>query len=277
MDFTVYLARPDGYAHSAAFLELAELIGHGLSDLGHGAQLTVNSVIPGTRPILIGVHLMDPALIRDMPADTIVLNTEQINARTGTWNARVLEWASHFETWDYSNRNIEELSRQSRMPIRHLRIGYHPALERIRSAPNQDIDVLFYGSSSERRVRLIDQLKATGMNVKAMFGVYGPERDALIARSRIVLNMHNFATQIFEIVRVFYLLINRKAVVSEVGPDTAIDPEYRSGIAGVPYDEIPNACLRLLENDADRRELEARGFATISSLPQASLLAPLLI
>ena len=276
MKFSVCMIQPPGYAHSGAFLELAELVANGLADLGHDAQMTINRIVPGTRHILIGAHLMDPALVGQAPADTIVLNTEQISASLGGWETALMAWIKHFETWDYSLRNIEALTGHTAHPLRHLRIGYHPSLTRIESAEDQDIDVLFYGSPSPRRVELIDRLKGAGIDVTTIFGVYGAERDKLIARSKIVLNSHYDDTQIFEVVRVFYLMANRKAVVSEVNPATAIDADYHDGIAAVPFEEIPAACLRILADDKERRDLEERSFATISQLRQADLLAPLI-
>src|SRR4029450_4294855 len=100
-----------------------------------------------------------------------------------------------------SERNVEALSHETSKPVRLLRLGYHPALARIEPAEKQDIDLLFHGSLNARRRQVLGRLAAEGMAVKSVFGVYGPERDALIARSRIVLNMHYYTTQIFEIVR----------------------------------------------------------------------------
>lgn len=275
MDFSVFIARPPGYQHSGAFTELAELIAHGLADLGHGATAGFNQLRPGTRPILIGCHLMDPATVRQMPADTIILNTEQIHDQLKV-NERILEWVRHFEVWDYSARNIEALSQLTSRPVKLLRIGHHPALARIESVPEPDIDVLFYGTRNERRLQVLRQLVAEGAKVHSVFGVYGAERDALIARAKIVLNMHYYEAQIFEIVRVFYLMTNRKAVVSEINADTAVDPAYRDGVAAAAYEELPAACLRLLADDAERRELEQKALAAIERLPQAEWLAPLL-
>ena len=44
-----------------------------------------------------------------------------------------------------------------------------------------------------------------------------------IARSKIVLNLHQYDAQVFEIVRVSYLLANRRAVVSERGANPTED------------------------------------------------------
>jgi hypothetical protein len=275
-DFTVVIAQPRGYIHSGAFKEVAELLAGGLDDLGHRAQVTVNRINPGSRPILIGCHLLDPAKAAEMPADTIVLNTEQVEGTYQNWNSNIIDWVTRFETWDYSARNIEALAGCTEMPVRLLRLGYHPALARIPHTERQDIDVLFYGSLNDRRRDVIGRLRAMGINVKALFGVYGAERDKLIARSKIILNMHFYHTQIFEIVRVFYLLTNRKAVVAECNGPGAIGEEYRAGVDAVPFEELANACSRLLADDDGRTELEEAGFATISRLPQAELIAPLL-
>ena len=64
--------------------------------------------------------------------------------------------------------------------------------------------------------------------VRAESGVRGAERDALIARARLVLNLHFYPTAIFELVRVSYLLANGKAVVAECGPETEIDADIRA-------------------------------------------------
>ena len=72
MDYTVYIAQPPGYLHSAAFTELAELVAYGLGDLGHDARVAVNRLRPGTTPIVIGCHLMDVGMMRQMPSGTII-------------------------------------------------------------------------------------------------------------------------------------------------------------------------------------------------------------
>jgi hypothetical protein len=81
---------------------------------------------------------------------------------------------------------------------------------------------------------------------------------------------------VFEIVRVFYLLINAKAVVGEVGDDTAIDPFYLPAIRAARYDDLVKSCLDLVANREVREEMERRALETISSRPQSELLAPLL-
>lgn len=147
---------------------------------------------------------------------------------------------------------------------------------RIHKQSPQDIDVLFYGSVGPRRQKILDQIKALGLNVHAVFGVYGPERDALIARSKVILNLHHYDSKIFEVVRVFYLMINSKAVVSEVGNETSISEVYTAGILKSPYEHLANSCLELAGDEKSRIKLEENSLLTISKLPQKDIIASLL-
>jgi hypothetical protein len=153
----------------------------------------------------------------------------------------------------------------------HCGIGYAPELTRIAPAP-EDIDVLFVGSVNERRRIVLKQLAERGVNVDARFNLYGPERDAFVARARIILNVHFYDARLFEMVRVSYLLANRKCVVSETGADTAFEREFGSGIAFAPYAALAETCMRLLQNPAARREVADAGFERFKAMPQTEYL-----
>ncbi len=276
LKFNICVIKPAGYIHSAAFEELAELVKYGLIDLGHQALIHFNDIRPEATNLLIGCHLLDPAQTRNIPHNTIILNTEQIHTDDTSWKKIVLQWAAHFETWDYSARNLEFLRQQGMYRSHLLRIGYHRKLARIEKMPTEKIDVLFYGFVNERRKKILEGLAAAGLQVKSLTGVYGRERDKWIARSKVVLNMHYYQSKIFEVIRVFYLMTNAKAVVSEVNQDTAIDASYRAGIAGVPYEQLIETCQKYVLDEALRKDLEKRALATLQQLPQSTLLQPLL-
>jgi len=276
MIFNICLIQPDGYVHSAAFLELAELVGYGLQDIGMTVAVTRNHIDPDATNVLIGCHLLDPRRAASVPTSTVVLNTEQIDEKADTRvQATVRQWVSRFETWDYSGRNIDRIAALTGRQAKLLQLGYHPKLSRIPRSPIQDIDVLFYGSRNERRNRILRALEADGVRVAAVFGVYGDQRDALIARAKLVLNMHYYDAKVFEIVRVFYLMSNSKAVVCEVGPDTAFDERYRGGLEVAPYEALVERCRMLLDGEQERAALEERALTTIQAMPQGPIMAEL--
>ena len=60
--------------------------------------------------------------------------------------------------------------------------------------------------------------------------------------------MHYYDANIFELVRVSYLLANRKAVVAECNPGTEIDPDIADAVQLAPYEGLVGACVELVAN-----------------------------
>jgi hypothetical protein len=276
MNFNICIIQPSGYIHSAAFTELAELICYGLQDLGHKACINTNRFLPNEKNIIIGVHLTDISQIKNIDKSSIIVNTEQITGIGEKWRNGIFEWVSNFETWDYSEQNIK-VFRASNLPnVKLIRIGYHEKLNRIKNSAHQDIDVLFYGSMNDRRKQVIDKLISDGYNVVTAFGLYGKERDDLISRAKIVLNHHYYDSKIFEIVRVFYLMSNAKAVVGEVSEETHIDERYLTGFYSCSYDNLVESCKKLIDDKALRENVEENALKCIRSLPQHMYMEELL-
>jgi hypothetical protein len=263
----ICLVKPDNYIHSYAFLELGELLYFSLKELGHEVSFGFNNIEPSAINILIGCHLLDPSLIAQIPSSTIILNTEQVYGETD-WNKPIFAWAKHFQIWDYSPKNIEKLNQLGIDRTKLLRIGFQKELVRLDLSGPKDVDVLFYGSVNERRKAIIDGLEAKGLKVKVLFGVYGKDRDEWIERSKVVLNHHYYESQIFEIVRVFYLLTNSVAVIGEVNDTTSIDSIYQEGIYASRYEDLISNCVELVSNQALRDQIQAKALRAISQYPQ---------
>ena len=273
---------------SWVFFELAELIGYSLRELSIDTTIQFQKIEMNRRNIVIGPHLLDIKLIGALPKSTILLNTEQLGAASlsgviesgprKTWDATVFGWAKHYELWDYSKANIGKFNAQGLFNVRFLGLGYQKELMRIGNASKKDIDILFYGSlePNDRRTLILQQLRAAGLNVPHVFGVFGPQRDSLIARSKLVLNIHFFDTQIFECVRVFYLLHNSIPVVSEIGATTSIEPHFRAAVFPSAYNDLVESCLKFISNEDLRHALGAKGYSVISKFPQSQFTAPLI-
>ena len=273
--FHICLIQPQGYVHSGAFYELSELVGLGLTDLGHKCTIRLNAILPASRNIVLGCHLLDPAYERDLLPDTIILNTEQLPRNTLPWVSTILDWSQRFDVWDYSPLNRTWMMQKGVKAVRQLGIGFHRDLMRIPKG-TEDIDVLFYGSINGRRRAILERLEQAGLIVQNLFGVYGQERDNWIARSKLVLNMHFHDAKIFEIVRMHYLMNNAKAVVGEVGSDTVIDKRYLDGFEAVAYDGLVDACVALSRDTERRKTLEQQGYETLAKMPQSQFMARIL-
>ena len=274
VDYRVLIVRPDLYLHVAALYELAESLYFGLVRAGYRASLE-GPVIPGEQVIVLGAHLVDAADPIPCPTGTIIYNTEQMSDESAWRTSHYLGLLKAYQVWDYSVRNVERLEALGVTRVTHVPVGYVPELARIQSV-EEDIDVLFYGSLNERRQCILDELRQRGLEVVAVFGVYGAERDDLIARAKVVINIHYYESKIFEIVRVSYLLINQKAVVAECGLDTEMDQSLRRSVLGVSYEGLVDACVFLCANTPERLELAQRGHALFAAQPQEEILKGIL-
>jgi hypothetical protein len=178
------------------------------------------------------------------------------------------------QIWDYSPSNLAFLERRGYRNVLRIPLGYSSRLERITHADDKDIDVLFYGSPNARRQRVIDDLQARGVKAENHFGKYGAERDALIGRAKIVLNVHQFDSPVLEEARISFLLSNRCFVVSEIGE---YDP-YAGGVVYADYKNLAECCISLLAPgmETTRAQIAERGYANLKAIPTvASLRAAL--
>lgn len=274
--FLICLVRPHGYQHSDAFAEIAETLAFGLQALGHHAEIQENRFATAGTNIVLGANLITEAQMGMIPANTILYNFEQIDPSSGWLRPPFFDLMRRFPVWDYSLRNIERLKEAGLSALRHVPLGYVPQLSRVAPAPVQDIDVLFYGSINPRRAATLDALRAAGLQVHSVFGVYGQARDALIARAKVVLNVHFYDSSIFEIVRVSYLLANRKAVVTEVHAGTEIDADMRDAVAAAPYDRLVETCVALVRDTPRRQALEQMGLTRMAARDESAILRPVI-
>jgi len=268
--FCIWIVSPPGYLHSRCFEEMALGLRAAFAELGYDAPIVTRPEEISDYAVVLGTHLLT-TVTGTLPPHLILYNLEQIQ-KGSTWiSQEYLNLLKRYPVWDYSALNIQKLKECGIKDVTLCGIGYMPALTCIPPAP-EDIDVLFIGSQNPRRMAILQQIAAHGKTVLPAFNAYGKERDALIARAKIVLNLHYYEAQIFEIVRVSYLLANHKCVVSETGFDSDLEAPLREGIAFVPYEDLTNTCLHLLQHAPERRTLAEKGFACFSSLSQTTFL-----
>jgi glycosyltransferase involved in cell wall biosynthesis/SAM-dependent methyltransferase len=256
--------------HAGAYADVAHTVFHGLRQIGFDANLVASPLEVSGRAIVVGGFSLSEADAAELPADTIIYNTEHFSFVSA--RRQYMDLLRKFEVWDYSRDNAARMPALLGKEVRYVRLGFVPELMRVSKLETEDIDVLFYGSFNERRGAILQELRAKGLNVNHVFGVYGEARDALIARSKVVLSMHYYLPGAFEAVRVYYLLANKKAVVAECNPGEYVDPLVSQGFAALPYDRLVQGCEELVANSRARQELEERGFEIFSALDEGWIL-----
>jgi len=274
---TIARIEAEGYLETPAFDDISALFLAAFTSLGSEAKITVNEFSNQGINLVIGAVVID-LIARDrqpiLPPNSIILNLEQVHLTSPWMTPSYTRLLRSFPVWDYNLRNIDRLKSDFGVNTASpVRIGYHPSMKQIVPAAVQDVDVLFYGKRSARRQHILGTMKNRGLNVVSLENVYGPERDAWIARAKIVLNMHYYDFGgVAEIVRMSYLLSNEKAIVSEYGETTDMDEQLRQCVMAVPYDDLVQACLDLVHDESARRTLSRQGYGIFSKTDQVSYL-----
>lgn len=258
--FHVTITRPNpSNRFPLCFLEQARLIQCALGDLGHECTRRENRFEEDATNIVFSWHDWQGKghpvqQIRDH--ECILYQGEQI-----TSGGRVLpDWyflslKEARDVWDYSADNVTMFASNG-LKVKHVPPAWHPSLGIDDGTAVKDIDVLFYGAMNLRRQFVLKQL---GQICKTHFvcGVWGDERNELIMRSKIVLNVHFYESQTLELLRLAPLLANRIPVVSEA---STLNPYGPDGIRMVPYRDIVRTVMELLRDDAAREKLGNDGY-----------------
>lgn len=271
----VHLCRiaPAGYLHHRAFDEVVETFAAAINELQVPVDVRWNELPPEGLNIVFGAHLLEPAVAASLPAWTVVCNFEQIDLHAAFNDWRRLQGLRQATVWDYSAGNAEYVRALTSNPrVRHVPLGYVPSLTRIAAHSEREIDVLFYGSLNPRRAQMLEALRDRGLEVRHLFGIYGQERDAAIARAKVVLNLHYYEARRFELVRVSYLLANRTAVVAECDAGTELPEGIDCAVCLAPYERLPETVVRLVGDAALRTHYANAGFRWMSARAAAPLL-----
>jgi glycosyl transferase family 1 len=269
MRFAVVTPDPARWVHVRAFDEVAEVIHAGLIELGLACERSVARLLDGRTNIVFGAHLLPAETV--LPSDAILYNLEQIVDGSMWVTPSYLERLRRHRVWDYSARNCAALRGLGVSAAQHVPLGHAAVLERIAPA-GEDIDVLFYGVYNARRLAVLRRLSERGLKVFHASGVYGAERDALVARARIALNVHFYPESRLEVPRCFYLMANGRFVLSEASPDAG-ETGLAGGMALVSYENLEESCVRYLERPQERAAIAEAGRAILRKRPQSALLA----
>jgi hypothetical protein len=245
------------------YREVIESVQWGLEQLGHQVTYGVNRFSNKTTNIIFGAQVLPADIQRQLPANSIIYNFEQLRGEEPeALRPELRDYAARFQIWEYSEFNLDAWAKVApRFLVKHVPIGYAPVLTRIEKLAMQDIDVLIYGLPSASRLEVFSALSAAGLTSVFVCGLYGSARDGLIARSKLVINATLWGrSRIFEIVRVSYLLANRKAVVARHDANT-IEADMLTAVHFSDAAALVKDCEILIEDQGLRVALEGRGFA----------------
>lgn len=258
-----------------SYNEVVESYAWGFVSLGHEVIHRINCCCPESLNIVFGWQIpFSLGLIDSFPADTILFNFERYTGYEPTSKimASIAYVANKYQFWDYSQQNVAKINALNpRFPAYYARISYAPNLEKLPTNLDQDIDVLYYGNLVEPyRYNTLAEIAKThpdlsGLKTMTLSHIWGKQRDEFIARAKLIVNISP-GGDIFEIVRVSYLLANQKAVVCATATDIEfedLEDDLNGGVLKFTNNSNVHAvCQDLVEDSVARAEYAKLGYDT---------------
>lgn len=278
LKINLVVIQPVGYVHSLVFLDTARYFRHQLRRGGHEVVISKNRVRADCVNVVFGAHLGLPSEWGDRYC-IVLVNLEQLGAGGAVLPAVYLQHLQRYPVIDYRADN-RQAYRQSGAAGEVPLVEFHhaPYLAAAQGVTLRDrpIDLLFIGSMNERRQRVIERIRSTGVDV-AVFDqpMYGPERDEFVQQAKAVINIAFYDTGTFEQVRAFGVLSLGTPLVS-IRSDTVPDVHQNTVLwvedaeletyfkqnfkSSAWYDQAEEALLRWATTDGfeNFRAVEAR-------------------
>ena len=233
------IVQPVGDVSPLGFLDQARFFRYQFRRLGAVVTIGKNRLRHDAINFIFGAHLGFDAALRERHT-CVFVNLEQLGAGGKAVGAAYLELLATSAVLDYEEANPAAYGAAGRqVPL--VSFAYAPYLEQPAGLPlgRRPIDILFFGAVNERRRQMIAQIEAVGRTVAAPRGlIFGPERDGLIAQSKVVFNCHYYETARFEQARVFHCLSMGTPVVSERAATTSPPVQFEDSVFWVPSADV---------------------------------------
>jgi hypothetical protein len=289
VQFNVTLISPTEYRFAYLLTDACRQAAYGLRSLGYRCDLTVNTIETTQVNVIVGAHLMKPAetkTIVDAGVRYVVVQSEWL--APGATPGRITSsfHGDRFESecrllferaeavWEAYEWNAGLLRAWNILPQRIKRygtIGYHERMRDVVHRPwaEKDIDVLFYGSTTPRRQRVLQALSRRYRTI-AILDAPAEFRNDLIARAKLNLNLNaDDRYTHLSLSRVGYLLNNRCAIVSE---SATTHPEIQALMECAPYEQLVEECAAQLAKGERLDDVASSSYERFKAIPMSEVI-----
>jgi hypothetical protein len=231
------------------FSEVAICLRESILAAGHTCEILHNRIDPHGYSIVLGAFPDNAHELEHLdPARCAIFNFEQLGSTSPIAGPPYRQWLSNWMVLDYHDTNIAFLKRENGSRQIAFELPLVPTASLCtEGAETKDIDVLFYGTMTERRTRVLEQLRAMGFKAEGVAGAYGTELAPAIRRAKMVLHVHYYDTGLFPIARVAQPVMMGVPIVCETSVFSDLNDWSESGIIFTGYEHLAQTCAEFLE------------------------------
>jgi hypothetical protein len=231
------------------FTEVAICLRDAIRAAGYPSEHLVNRIDPAAFSIVLGGS---PKLQEEFehlePARCAIFNFEQLGSTSSLAGPEYRRWLADWLVLDYHSSNVAFLKRENGPRQLAFELPLVPSDSLATSGDDsKTVDVLFYGTMSERRAKVLRELEAIGLKVEVVQGAYGRELAPAVRRARLVLHVHYYESGLFPIARVLQPVVMGVPIVCETSVFSDLNDWSHSGVVFADYAQLAPACRELLE------------------------------
>lgn len=196
----------------------------------------------------------------------IMIQAEQLpNEKFNSdWQQKKLNRISNFIdcydiVWDTYYEFHKHLYNLSKIKVIKYNLGYHKFFDKNQNLKKEN-DVSFFGTINDHRMSIFESIKSNSFSLKIYQKVYDNERDLLINKSKINLNLHFLGSPLLETLRVLLYLISNKAfVITEpfIGDRDIKDKEH---LVVSSINNMKDTIKYYLKNENERNAIANNGY-----------------
>lgn len=231
------------------FTEMALCLRDSIRAAGYPSEHLQNRIDPAALSIVMGAFPENAHELEHLdPARCAIFNFEQLGSTSAIANPAYRQWLSGWVVLDYHASNLEILRRENGSRQMGFELPVVPS-ESVMSLGDEpkDVDVLFFGSPSERRTQVLQRMEALGLKVMHVAGAYGQELAPALRRARIVLHVHYYETGLFPVARIAQPVMMRVPIVCEKSVFSDLNDWSHSGIVFADYADLAETCREFID------------------------------
>jgi hypothetical protein len=229
--------------------EVAICLRDAIRDAGYPSEHLVNRIDPAAYSIVLGGSPAFEKELQHMDRERCaIFNFEQLGSTSSLAGPDYRAWLADWLVLDYHASNVELLRRENGPRQIALELPLVPSAQLVTTGGEaKSVDVLFYGTMSERRSRVIAQLEELGLKVELVAGAYGHELAPAVRRAKVVLHVHFYEQALFPVARVLQPVMMGVPVVCENSVFSQLNDWSHSGIVFAGYAHLAETCRELLD------------------------------
>lgn len=227
---------------------------------------------PNTTWIIFGLNISPTA---KLPATAIIVNMEQLYDGSNWLNSSYTNQLKTHRVWDY-NRINQSYLRKLGLEAPLISYGYVPSFRHNGScwadtsdhpSINQDIDVIMLGYPNTNRNNIAQKLRLAGVKIEYLNGnTWGHQRNQLLLRSKILLNVHLYSANILEIPRLSLAINNGMFIISESCINESEYPWMQGCVIFKPYAQLVSTITEYLKNAQERHRIAKLAYTRFKSI-----------